>query len=76
MTTATEITEEQYTAAIERIDEAFGSVQGLVDVLEAVRDEETLHTTDNEANECVDDCVGCLTERIADAVTRAALNMP
>jgi hypothetical protein len=50
-----------------------------MEMIEAVRDEETVHgvyemTTDTDDPDCVPDCVGCLTERIADAVTRAVLN--
>jgi hypothetical protein len=65
-------TEADYTAAIERLDEVWGSgANQLIGIIETVRDEETVHTTDNEAGECVDDCRGCLVERVADAVTRA-----
>jgi hypothetical protein len=63
---------EDYTAAIEKIQAVYGSDGGdFVSVLETVRDEETIHTTGYEARGCVPDCVGCLTERIADGITKA-----
>ena len=74
MTTAADLpTEEDYTAAIERIDRAYGSdaESFIFELIETVRDDETIH--DTEDGKCVADCVGCLSERIADAVTRAVV---
>ena len=73
-TPAPELTDEDYDAAIERLGKVYGSnADELIELLETVRDEEIVHTTDNEAQECVDDCVGCLTWRIADSVTYAVV---
>jgi hypothetical protein len=63
---------EDYNAAIEKIQAVYGSDGGdFVSVLESVRDEETIHKVGYAARGCVPDCVGCLTERIADAITKA-----
>lgn len=63
-------TEDEMTAAIEKLDEVWGSgADQLIGLIETVRDEETVHTTDGEV--CLDDCDGCLTDRIAIAITRA-----
>jgi hypothetical protein len=68
----TEITEEDYNAAIEKIQAVYGQDgEDFVSVLETVRDEETIHKVGYEARGCVPDCVGCLTERIADGITKA-----
>lgn len=73
MTTTETPAEEDYNAAIEKLVAVYGSdADAFVSVIETARDEETVHTTDNEAHQCVDDCMGCFTERLADAITRAA----
>jgi hypothetical protein len=66
-------TEKEFTSAIEKLDEVYGSTaEELIELIETVRDEETVHTTEaRDAFVHTDDCTGCLTERIADAVTRA-----
>lgn len=65
-------TEEDFAAAIERLDQVYGSTAGeLIALIETVRDDETLHVIDNEARECVDDCTGCLTEGLALAAVNA-----
>jgi hypothetical protein len=74
-TTETELpTEGEYTDAIEKLDDAYGGdASQLMEMLEDVRNDVILHDTElaGERYECRHDCKGCLTERIADAVTRA-----
>lgn len=71
-TTAPELTDEELTAAVDRLTDVFrGDLDPLAELIENYRDEEIAHLTDNQAGECVDACTGCLAERIAEAVTRA-----
>ena len=72
-TTSQVLTKGEYNDAMETLSDVFGDDDAgyLIELIQAVRDRETDHTTDNELNECTDDCVGCLAETIADAVTRA-----
>jgi hypothetical protein len=70
-TTTTKMpTEEDFTAAIEKLDATYGGdAEAFISIIETVRDEEAFH--DVEDGKCIEDCMGCLTERIAVAVTRA-----
>lgn len=66
-------TDDEYDAAIEALIAMYGSdADPFVSLIETAKQEETVHTTDNQANECADDCMGCFTERLADAITRVA----
>jgi hypothetical protein len=73
------ITEEDYDNAIDRLSLIFGSdASELVEMIEAARDEDIIHNSEvagsdeyGETHECTEDCVGCLTGKIADVVTRA-----
>jgi len=66
-----ELGDEDYNAAIEALIAIYSrDAEAFVSVIETARDEEAVHTTDNEASECVDDCLGCFTERLADGITR------
>lgn len=77
--TTVEITDEQYTAAIERLDRVYGAdASEITEMIEAVRDEGIVHGVKvtgsdiyGETHACPADCVGCMTERIADAITKA-----
>lgn len=74
MTTTTELpTEGEYTDAINTLEAVYGSdARELVEMLEDVRNDIILHDARSfPETECLEDCKGCLTERIADAVTRA-----
>ncbi len=73
-----EITEQEYTAAIETLDRVYGGgASDLMEMIVAVRDQEIVHRIDEATAtrgddwECVPDCGGCMSERIADAVTKA-----
>jgi hypothetical protein len=67
-------TEAEYNTAIEKLSAVYGAaVDEFVELIETVRDDETFHTTDRSTRECVGDCKGCLSERLADAVTRAVI---
>lgn len=69
ITKITELTEGEYTAAVAKLDRVYRhDVNELTSMIEAVRDDQMLHET--EGGKCVSDCVGCLTGKIADAVTR------
>lgn len=63
MTTTTEITEDDYTAAIEKLDEVYGSAEGIIGIIEMARDEEAIHFVDEVTGECIDACNGCLRSR-------------
>lgn len=75
----TEPTEEEYDAAVETLVRVYrGDADELISMIETTRDEEIVHdsmVTGGDVHgptiECAEGCVGCMTERIADAVTRA-----
>lgn len=68
------LSEENFEAAIVRLDEVYGSVaEHLIGLIETVRDDETLHDRPGGSSTCGEGCAGCLSERIADAVTRAVV---
>jgi hypothetical protein len=61
---------EDYNAAIEQLHLVYGpDAEPFISVIETVRDEEIFHEGPHQ--EFTDGCVGCLTWRIADALTRA-----
>lgn len=65
-------TNEEYDAAIGRLIAMYADdSEPFVSLLETVRDEEQFH--DGHHEEFVDACMGCFTERLADAITRAAM---
>jgi hypothetical protein len=71
LTERPELTDEDYTAAIEKIDAVYGQPAAeLMELIESVRDEEIVHFASLETGRCVEDCAGCLAERIGDAIAR------
>jgi hypothetical protein len=70
-TTAKIPTDEEFNAAIEKLEAVYGSdADPFVSVIETVRDEETVHDASHQ--EFTEGCMGCFTERLADAITHAA----
>ena len=65
-----EPTEVDYNAAIEKLARVYGEdTSQLAEMIETVRDDVTLHDVDGPGH--LSTCIGCMTEMIADAVTRA-----
>lgn len=72
-------TEGEYTDAINTLNKIYGyDADQLVSMIETARDDVMFHdkqvtggTIRGATVECTEDCVGCMTGRIADAVTRA-----
>lgn len=68
----------EMTDAVETLVRVYrGDADELVGMIEAVRDEEIVHDTEVTGSDahgpiytCTEDCVGCMTIRVADAVTR------
>jgi hypothetical protein len=75
-TTTTEAelpTEAEYDATIEKLDDAYGGdASQLMEMLEDVRNDMILHDAKPSGSHrpCLEDCMGCLTERIADVIVR------
>ena len=62
-------TKGEYNDAIDKLDAIYGdNADALMSMISTTRDDELLHDSNAEQDGL---CIGCMTETIADAVTRA-----